>query len=262
MAGALGVGRDGGGTAARPRAGRPGGLPARIAYHPRRGPDRRQHRCRAPARAPPLRRARRRRRAARPRRRLRRPVRPRRASRRRACRHHPRLLAGFHRACPPRRRPRPGGGRHGAAPPAPRPSPAAADPAAGGHAGVRRRAAAPLAPPLPGRHVRLRPPGEPRARRGRPRSARPVGALLAGVSAGPAGHRGRHVPARGGGAWLRWRTGVLAVRLAAARSAARRRSPVALAPAARWRLVAATLAHARILARRDAGRAPPAWAGA
>jgi hypothetical protein len=64
------------------------------------------------------------------------------------------------------------------------------------------------------------------------------------------------------GAWLRWRIVVLTVRLAAARSAARRRSPVAIAPAARWRLVAATLSHARILARRDAGRAPPALAGA
>jgi len=64
------------------------------------------------------------------------------------------------------------------------------------------------------------------------------------------------------GAWLRWRTDVLAGRLAAARAVAPRRVDLRLAPAARWRLVAATLAHARILARRDAGRAPPARAGA
>ncbi len=64
------------------------------------------------------------------------------------------------------------------------------------------------------------------------------------------------------GAWLRWRTGTLAGRLAAARAAARRRSRVALAPARRWRLIAAAVAHARILGRSDAGRAPPARAGA
>ena len=64
------------------------------------------------------------------------------------------------------------------------------------------------------------------------------------------------------GAWLRWRTDVLAGRLAAARTSARRRADVRLAPAGRWRLVAAALAHARNLARPDAGRAPPAHAGA
>jgi hypothetical protein len=64
------------------------------------------------------------------------------------------------------------------------------------------------------------------------------------------------------GAWLRWRTEVLATRLAAARAAVRRRAVVNLAPAGRWRLVAAILAHARILARSDSGRAPPARVGA
>ncbi len=64
------------------------------------------------------------------------------------------------------------------------------------------------------------------------------------------------------GAWLRWRTDVLAGRLAAARVAARRRATFALVPARRWRLVAAMIAHARMLARLDAGRAPPACAGA
>lgn len=64
------------------------------------------------------------------------------------------------------------------------------------------------------------------------------------------------------GAWLRWRTEVLAGRLAAARAAARRSAMVRLTPATRWRLVAAIVAHARILARPDAGRAPPARAGA
>jgi hypothetical protein len=64
------------------------------------------------------------------------------------------------------------------------------------------------------------------------------------------------------GAWLRWRTEVLAGRLAAARAAAMRTTNIALAPASRWRLVAAIVAHTRILARSDAGRAPPARAGA
>jgi len=64
------------------------------------------------------------------------------------------------------------------------------------------------------------------------------------------------------GAWLRWRTDVLAGRLAAVRAAHRRRADLSLAPGVRWRLVAAAVAHARILARPDAGRAPPAFAGA
>ncbi len=64
------------------------------------------------------------------------------------------------------------------------------------------------------------------------------------------------------GAWLRWRIDVLTGRLAAAKAAARRTTNIPLAPASRWRLVAAVVAHARILARSDAGRAPPASAGA
>ena len=64
------------------------------------------------------------------------------------------------------------------------------------------------------------------------------------------------------GAGLRWRTQVLAGRLAAARAVSRRRAAARLTPAGRWRLVAAIVAHARILARPDAGRAPPARAGA
>lgn len=65
------------------------------------------------------------------------------------------------------------------------------------------------------------------------------------------------------GAWLRWRTAVLETRLAAARAAAAHRAPaLPLTPAGRWRLVAAAVAHARILVRLDAGRAPPIVAGA
>ncbi len=64
------------------------------------------------------------------------------------------------------------------------------------------------------------------------------------------------------GAWLRWRTDILAGRLVAARAAAVRWRHRRLVPAGRWALVAALVAHERILLRPDAGRAPPARAGA
>ncbi len=64
------------------------------------------------------------------------------------------------------------------------------------------------------------------------------------------------------GAWFRWRITVLEGRLAAARSAARRRLVPAVGPAARWGLVAAAITHARFLVRLDAGRAPPLGSGA
>lgn len=61
------------------------------------------------------------------------------------------------------------------------------------------------------------------------------------------------------GAWFRWRGDVLAGRLHAARAAAAfgRLAP-RRAPAGRWGLVAALVAHRWILLRLDAGRAPPA----
>ena len=60
------------------------------------------------------------------------------------------------------------------------------------------------------------------------------------------------------GAWFRWRGDVLALRLRAARAAAHRRLAPRRAPASRWGLVAALVAHRWILLRLDAGRAPPA----
>jgi len=64
------------------------------------------------------------------------------------------------------------------------------------------------------------------------------------------------------GAWFRWRTLVLAGRLAAARAAIRHAGAPDATPASRWGLVAALVAHGRMLLRSDAGRAPPARAGA
>ena len=60
------------------------------------------------------------------------------------------------------------------------------------------------------------------------------------------------------GAWFRWRRDVLVSRLSAARAAAVRRLVAGQAPAGRWTLVAALVAHSWILLRLDAGRAPPA----
>ncbi len=58
-------------------------------------------------------------------------------------------------------------------------------------------------------------------------------------------------------AWIRWRGEVLASRLQAARArVARMRGTIRTAPA-RWRVVAAAVAHQWLVARRLAGRAPP-----
>ncbi len=58
-------------------------------------------------------------------------------------------------------------------------------------------------------------------------------------------------------AWVRWRGAVLESRLAAARAKVARLRATLVAAPARWRLVAAVLAHEWLLARRLAGRAPP-----
>lgn len=64
------------------------------------------------------------------------------------------------------------------------------------------------------------------------------------------------------GAWLRWHTTVLAIRLAAVRATAVRYRLARSFPGRRWALVAAAVAHRWILLRSDAGRAPPLAAGA
>ncbi len=64
------------------------------------------------------------------------------------------------------------------------------------------------------------------------------------------------------GGWLRWRQRELVNRLVAARVAALRRRLRAQTPHRRWALVAALVAHRRILLRRDAERAPPEVAAA
>ncbi len=58
------------------------------------------------------------------------------------------------------------------------------------------------------------------------------------------------------GALLRWRISVLEGRMARARRAVFPRIEAHAQPAG-WRMVAAIVAHGRILVRRDAGRAPP-----
>jgi hypothetical protein len=63
------------------------------------------------------------------------------------------------------------------------------------------------------------------------------------------------------GGWLQWHRDALVGRLLAAVSAGRRRN-AARAPHGRWALVAALVAHRRILLRRDAERAPPVLATA
>ncbi len=60
------------------------------------------------------------------------------------------------------------------------------------------------------------------------------------------------------GGWLRWRHETLVRRLRAARMTWLRRVVRIGATTQRWRLVAALVAFGRILARTDAGRAPPA----
>lgn len=64
------------------------------------------------------------------------------------------------------------------------------------------------------------------------------------------------------GAWFRHRRDVLVGRLQAARTAFALRTRAGHAPAVRWRLVGALVALSRILARPDAGRAPPRAAAA
>jgi hypothetical protein len=64
------------------------------------------------------------------------------------------------------------------------------------------------------------------------------------------------------GGWLQWHRDTLVERLRAAHSAALRRRAAARAPHGRWALVAALVAHRRILLRLDAGRAPPVVATA
>jgi hypothetical protein len=60
------------------------------------------------------------------------------------------------------------------------------------------------------------------------------------------------------GSLLRWRICVLEARIAAAAVSAPYPRPSSIAPAPAWASVAASVAHRWILARRDAGRAPPA----
>jgi hypothetical protein len=60
------------------------------------------------------------------------------------------------------------------------------------------------------------------------------------------------------GGWLRRHHEILVLRLRAARMQWRRATGRITATAQRWRLVAALVAHGRILTRTDAGRAPPA----
>ncbi len=72
-------------------------------------------------------------------------------------------------------------------------------PTTGRDAGLRRGAAAPLAAALPGRRARVHAAGERRAPGGRAGPARPMGPLVAGVPARPAGHRRRLRAARRGG---------------------------------------------------------------
>jgi len=62
------------------------------------------------------------------------------------------------------------------------------------------------------------------------------------------------------GALVRWRIAVLERRLAGRIHRPRRRGLAARRPAPGWAVVAAAVAHARILVRRDAGRAPPVLA--
>lgn len=64
------------------------------------------------------------------------------------------------------------------------------------------------------------------------------------------------------GGWLRRRHEILVLRLHSARMRWRRASGSIAATAQRWRLVAALVAHGRILTRTDAGRAPPGPSGA
>ena len=64
------------------------------------------------------------------------------------------------------------------------------------------------------------------------------------------------------GAWFRHRRDVLVGRLRAARAALALRTRAGHAPAVRWRLVGALVALSRILARTNAGRAPPRGAAA